>query len=69
VKPGVKKEFLFLESVGFIDSGKTSEELLNNLRTAAQSYKAEDEQMRKFLEQQYPNKKIYKQGLYWHIVD
>jgi hypothetical protein len=67
MKPGEKREILFLDSVGFIDVGKTNGEFLKNLSDAAKSYKNEDNQMKDFLEKEYPGKRIVKKGLNWHV--
>jgi hypothetical protein len=64
MKTGEKKEFLFLDSVGFIDAG---DNFLFNLKVAAESYKRENEQMKDFLEKEYPDKEIVKKGLNWHV--
>jgi hypothetical protein len=69
MKSGEKREFLFLESVGFISAGKAKEEFLQNLKEAAKVYKNENDQMRLFLEQKYPDKRIVKNGLNWHVID
>jgi hypothetical protein len=67
MKPGKRMEFLFLESVGFINVGKTNEEFLKNLSIAAKEYKNEDYQMKEFLEKEYRGKRIVKKGLNWHV--
>jgi hypothetical protein len=69
MKPGKRMEFLFLESVGFIDTGKAKDEFFQNLREAAKAYKNENDQMKEFLEKEYPDKRIVKKGLNWHVID
>jgi predicted RNase H-like HicB family nuclease len=69
MKPGEKREILFLDSVGFIDTGKAKEEFFQNLREAAKAYKNENYQMMEFLEKEYQDKRIVKKGLNWHVID
>jgi hypothetical protein len=69
MKPGEKRELLFLENVGFISAGKTNEDFFKNLSNAAKSYKNEQNQMKEFLEKEYPGKRIVKNGLNWHVID